>query len=105
MNIKEALTSTVAFKLPENRIEKALIDNDLIGTADYTKVNEKAVDLAMIGLLFTLITAGDEREDDVSLSLPGKDVLLKAASALYNKWGLKDPFAIPGPTIRRIEGW
>lgn len=107
MTIKEALSSTVAFPLPNNRVDKALIDAELDGTSDYTKASEKAVDLAMAGLLLTLITSADETEDDVSTKLPNRDVLMKACSALYRKWGLPDPFAEvkPKPTVRQISPW
>ncbi|MEJ2905088.1 DUF6706 family protein [Pedobacter panaciterrae] len=107
MTIKEALTSTVAFILPKNRIEKALIDAELDGSADYTKASEKAIDLCMAGLLITLITSADETEDDLSTKLPNRDVLIKAFSALYRKWNLVDPFSpvIPKPTVRQITPW
>lgn len=88
MTIKEALTSTVSFSLPANRIEKALIDSELIGTADYAKTDEKAIDMCMAGLLLTLMTSADVTEDDVSVKLPGREFIMKARQALIDKWAV-----------------
>ncbi|MOA67710.1 hypothetical protein D3C78_1950070 [compost metagenome] len=59
----------------------------------------------MAGLLLTLITSADEAEDDVSIKLPNREVLLKACSALYSKWGLENPFApaVAKPIVRQIN--
>lgn len=102
MTIKEALTSTVNFSLPENRVEKALIDADLDGTAVYDKTAEKAIDLCMAGLLLTLITSADITEDDVSIKLPSRDVLLSIRTALINKW---NPVVIVKPTVTQKLFW
>lgn len=103
MTIKEALTCTVNFPLPANRIEKALIDAELTGTDSYSKEHERSVDLCMSGLLFTLLTSADIAEDDVSVKLPSRDVLLAVYSALMKKWGLKDELAVAQPKIKRIR--
>lgn len=105
MTIKEALTSTVNFPLPANSVDKALIDGSLDGTATYAKEDAKAVGICMAGLLFTLITSADETEDYVSLKLPQRDVLLRVYSAICNQWGIPDPFAVKGPTVKQIRFW
>jgi hypothetical protein len=99
MTIKEALTSTVNFSLPANRVEKALIDADLDGAADYDKTAEKAIDLCMAGLLLTLITSADVTEDDVSIKLPSRDVLLKIRTSLIDKWA--PPIVEKKATVRQ----
>jgi hypothetical protein len=105
MTIKEALISIINFQLPDPRIEKALIDAALDGTADYAKTDERAVDFCFAGLLFTLITSADVGEDDVSIKLPQRDVLLKIYSSIYTKWGVVDPLAIAKPTVKQIRFW
>lgn len=105
MTIKEALTSTVAFTLPANRIEKALIDAGLPSEDVYSKANEKDVDLAMLGLLFTLLTVADLSEDDVSVKLPSRDVLLKAYAAICEKWGVENPLSAAKPIVRQRLIW
>jgi hypothetical protein len=103
MTIKEALTSTVNFSIPQNRIEKALIDAALDGSADYAKANEQAVDMCMAGLLLTLITSADVTEDDVSIKLPSRDVLMKVRSSLIDKWA---PVVTEAkPTVKRVFLW
>jgi hypothetical protein len=103
MTIKEALTSTVNFSIPQNRIEKALIDAALDGSADYAKANEQAVDTCMAGLLLTLITSADVTEDDVSIKLPSRDVLMKVRTSLIDKWA---PVVTEAkPTVKRVFLW
>jgi len=103
MTIKEALTSTVNFSLPDNRIEKALIDADLIGTADYDKTAEKAIDLCMAGLLLTLMTSADKTEDDVSIKLPSREFILRTRTALIEKW--IEPEVVQKATVTRRYIW
>jgi len=109
MTIKEALLSTVSFSLPNNRIDKALIDADLIADEIYSKAAEKGVDLCMAGLLLTLLTVADVTEDDVSIKLPSRDVLLKVYATLLNKWGVNNPFepvvAVPKPRVTQKFIW
>lgn len=105
MTIKEALTSTINFSIPVTRIDKALIDAGLDGSAIYAKTDEKDIDLCFAGLLLTLITSADVTEDDVSIKLPNRDQLLKIYSAIYKKWGMKDPLAVAGPTVKQRLFW
>ena len=107
MTKKEALISIINFTLPDSRIEKALIDAELDGTSVYAKTDEKSIDLCFLGLLFTLITSADISEDDVSLKIPQRDVLLKLYSALCKKLGISDPFetTVPQPKVKMIGFW
>lgn len=107
MTKKEALISIINFTLPDNRINKALIDAGLDGTADYLKADERSIDLCFAGLLFTLITSADVSEDDISIKLPQRDVLLKMFSALYKKWGIPDPFVtvVEKPSVKQVRFW
>jgi hypothetical protein len=104
MTIKEALTSTVNFSLPANRVEKALIDAELDGTATYAKTDEKAVDLAMAGLLLTLMTSADVTEDDVSIKLPSRDVLRSLRNDLIAKWP-DTPVVEKKPSVKQVNFW
>jgi hypothetical protein len=104
MTIKEALTSTVNFSLPANRVEKALIDAELDGTATYAKTDEKAVDLAMAGLLLTLMTSADVTEDDVSIKLPSREFILRTRLALIEKWP-EPASAAAKPSVKQVNFW
>lgn len=107
MTIKEALTSTINFSIPVVRVEKALIDAGLDGSAVYAKTDERNIDLCFAGLLLTLITSADVTEDDVSIKLPNRDQLVKIYSAIYKKWNLPDPLANPviKPTVKQVKFW
>ncbi|WP_114937573.1 DUF6706 family protein [Mucilaginibacter endophyticus] len=105
MTIKEALTSTINFPLPDAAIEKALIDGDLDGSAIYAKCDARAVGLCMAGLLFTLITSANVTEDDVNINLPSRDVLMKLYSAICKQWGIPDTLAPAKPTVKKIAFW
>lgn len=105
MTVKEALASTISFNLPAGRIDKALIDAELDGNSNYTKADERKVDLCMAGLLFTLITSADVTEDDVSVKLPSREVLLKVYSGIVNKWGEPDVFAAERPRVVKRQLW
>lgn len=100
MTIKEALLSTVSFTLPNNRVDKALIDAELNPNEVYSKASEKAIDLCMAGLLLTIITSADVTEDDVSIKLPSRDVLLKVYGTLLTKWGVVNPLEPSTPKAR-----
>ena len=88
ITIKEALIGTVNFPLPDFRIEKALIDSVLDGEAVYAKTDEKAVDLAMAGLLLTLATSGNITEGGFKLDMPNADSLRSLRITILNKWGI-----------------
>ncbi|WP_231489910.1 DUF6706 family protein [Pedobacter sp. Leaf170] len=90
MTIKAALKSTVDYPLPDNRIEKALIDAGLNGDTIYTQQNEKDVDVCMIGLLLTVCTSGSISEGGYSISNSDKDNLLRIRSLLLSKWKMVD---------------
>lgn len=104
MTIKEALKSTINYPLPDLTLDKALIDADIDGTADYTKADTKGVDLCAAGLLFTLLTSADIKEGDYSLTLPSRNTLLLIYSALVKKWGQPD-LLVPKPTVKGLSVW
>lgn len=105
LTIKEALISTVNFPIPEHRVEKALIDSELDGTAIYAKTDEKAIDLCMAGLLFTLLTSADITEGEWSQKLPSRDVILKVYGYLLQKWHEPNPLDLAKPTVKQVRIW
>lgn len=105
MTVRDALISTINFPLPENTIAKALIDAGLNGDAIYTRESAKAVGVCMAGLLFTLITTADQTEDDVSIRLPQRDVLMKVYSGICSTYGVPDAFSAVKPTVKQVRLW
>ncbi|SMC53213.1 DUF6706 family protein [Pedobacter nyackensis] len=103
MTIKEALIDTISITLPSGRIDKALIDAELNGASDYTKADEKAVDMVYAGLLLTTIHVTEIKEDDVSIKYTTD--LKGIYSAIMRKWNLVDPFlvVVAKPIVRQIN--
>jgi hypothetical protein len=104
MTIKEALEiKTRPLSLEAGVLDLAILEADLIGTAEYDPKEGKAVDLVWIGLLLTTIRVTEVKEDDVSLKFTGD--LRGIVSALCLKWGIPDPFAPAKPTVKQKLIW
>jgi hypothetical protein len=99
ITIRKALTSTVNFPIPVERVEKALIDSGLDGDTIYAKADEKAVDLAMAGLLQTLITSGTVKEGGFTREMPAAAVLRSLRNDLLHKWGIDESLPVKVPAI------
>ena len=96
ITIKSALKSTVNYPIPDDRIEKALIDAELNGDAIYTKPDERIIDLVTAGLILTICTSANVSEGGYSISLSDRDGLLAIRSKLLVKWGELDELS---PTV------
>lgn len=106
MTKKEALKSVINFPLPDNTLDKALIDADVTGSDTYTKTDSKAIDLCAAGLLLFLITSSDLKEGDFSRTLPSEGKLKTAYTLLVNKWGEPNLLiSTDQPTITGIQPW
>ena len=80
-----------------------MIDAALIGESTYAASDAQAVDMCMAGLLLTLITSADVTEDDVSIKLPSRDVLMKVRTSLIEKWA---PVVVATkPTVKQVRFW
>jgi len=99
ITVREALKSTVNFPIPVERVEMALINSELDGEAIYAKTDEKAVDLAMAGLLKTLITSGTVREGGFTREMPAAAVLRSLRIDILNKWGIDESLPVAKPEI------
>lgn len=99
ITIKKALTGTVNFPIPDDRIEKALTDSELDGNAIYAKTDEKAVDLAMAGLLLTLATSGNVKEGLFLREMPNAATLRSIRIDILNKWGIDETLPVVVPLI------
>lgn len=88
----EALRSVIGVNYPfdDNMYDKALIDQGLVGTDDYAAGNAKSIDLAVVGLIPTLIAACDIKEGGYSVTVADRTALLKLRSLLLAKYGLSD---------------
>jgi len=102
MTIKEALQSVAQVPgLPESSVEKALIDQGLIGTDTYTKDDAVGIDLAAIVLLQGLIY-NSISEGDFKITID-KDLLKERLNALLAKNGT--PLIVERPYITAPAVW
>lgn len=70
MTIKQALIAVVSIpSVSDLLIDKALLDNDLTGSATYAKSNALSVDLAAISVLFGALQTSSVSEGGFSLSI------------------------------------
>lgn len=108
MTILKALSCTINFPLPDDTLEKALIDSELDPDTAYTKKDhERGIDLCAAGLLYLLLTTGDEKEGGYALTMPSVEKIKLAYGLLVGKWGepnLIDPPAAE-PTVSGESPW
>lgn len=74
MTNKEALLAVIRFSIPDNSAEKALVDNDVDGTANYSKDAEKSIDLCAVDALQGLLSEPDVSEGGYSVKYDRKAV-------------------------------
>ncbi len=88
----EALQGIVGNNYPfnPNAFDKNLIDQGLNRSDIYTVANMKAVDLAAVGLINTLITSVDVSEGGYKITVGDRADLLKLRSSLLAKYGISD---------------
>lgn len=101
MTILQALKSKVDYPREDCYYEEILIGRGLDKNAEYT--DEIARSRAFIGAhadgLFSLLTAVNFSESDISVSLPNMDNVLHVANILYSSIG--EPVKNPGiPRVR-----
>lgn len=105
MTIKEALTTkTSTLRLSSAELDLALLEAGLDGASAYNPSTQaQEVDMVWAGLLLTTIQLVEVREDDVSVKYSTD---LKAIySAIMNKYGLPDPFAVAKPSVKQVNFW
>ena len=69
MTKKEALISMLPVSLSDNLIEKVLTDNDVDGSAIYSKYHEKEIDMLDVDLLSFVIIQPELSEGGLSLKI------------------------------------
>lgn len=85
MNIKTALKNVIGFPLPEDTLDKVLIDASLTGSDDYSVANKRAIDLCAIELFLFLLTSADIKDLDFARTLPSEGKLKTAYRILTSK--------------------
>ena len=104
MTKREALKATINFPLPDQIIDKAMIDVGIDATAEYTVNDTKDIDLCTAGLLFILLTSPDIKEGDFSRTLPDRSQLLNVYSAICKRWNVPN-LLVTKPTVKAVSVW
>lgn len=68
-------------------VEKALLDNGLVGTDTYVIANEKAIDYAAIEVLYGMLALASVSEGGYSIGYSTEGILVRLG-ILNNKYGL-----------------
>ncbi len=101
MTKKEALSAVLQVTVPDNTLEKALLDQDITGADAYTADDATEIDLAAIAVLEGLLSVADVSEGGFSIKYDRKSI----ESRLYylsSKHGL---VAKGQPTISSKAVW
>jgi hypothetical protein len=101
----EAIQASVIYPVEDAKLNKVLFDRDLNPSELYSKENKRAVDLATADLYVSMIATPQITEGGYQISLTDKSNLMKVASAVYLKYGEKDPFAEIKPSVTGFNPW
>lgn len=100
MTNKEALIAVVRVSVPDNSLEKAMIDNSVSATTDYTSTEAESIDKCAIAVLEGLLSDPDVSEGGYSINFDRKAVQDRI-SILKSKYGIDDPLK-PSVTSRPV---
>lgn len=111
MTIKQALIATISIQgVDNNLIEKALVDNDLNGSENYSKSVKSKVEIAAIGALFSAMHTANVSEGGFSVSFnyeAAKQTIVCLANEYPDELISKKALEIYGPKnkIRSSSRW
>lgn len=74
MTNKQALIAVLRVNVPDDTLEKAMLDQDVDGTSAYSKGNAKSIDLCVIDILAGLLAEPDVTEGGYSVKFDRKAV-------------------------------
>lgn len=101
MTNKEALIAVLRVSVPDNSLEKAMIDNDVSGNEQYSKSAEKSIDLCAIDVLQGLLSEPDVSEGGYSINYD-RDAVKERLAYLSEKNDLVDQLK---PTVKARSLW
>lgn len=104
MTIKEALIAVLRVNLPDNSLEKALLDQGITGSSTYTAADAKAVDYCAMDLLLGLLSEPDVSEGGYSVKYD-RAAVLNYVKSLAKKHGREDILKGLVPTVTSKSVW
>jgi hypothetical protein len=101
---KEAVLAAFNFEIPDNLVEKAMIDRALSGKANYALSIKETVELTIADVCLLLVNAASESEgSNFSITYDPKK-LMDLRATLLKKYGLEDELKA-GSTIKARSIW
>ena len=90
----EILKGSINGDFTDAQLQASLIKQGLKPTDTYVIKNEVKIDFCWAALLFSSIgTLKSTRELDYAVEAQSIDDIMKAIKAIYDKWGLPNPYA------------
>lgn len=86
---KEAVLSFFGFEIPENLVDKAIIDRGVLPDSPYTTGDTENVELAVADIAGSLVTLASEKEGDFAVTYDSGR-MAKLQSDLLRKHGATD---------------
>ena len=101
---KEAVLAAFNFEVPDNLVEKAMVDRGLKGTTNYTISFTEKVELTIADVCLLLVNAASESEgSNYSITYDPKK-LMELRTLLLKKHGLESELKT-GSTIQARSVW
>lgn len=103
MTKKEALKAKFQYPVKETAVDVILLENGVTSDADFTGAAEevKELDICLAGLILLVLTGPQsESEGGYSISMGGRESLLKTRSLILSKYGIDDGSS---PSVKDIS--
>lgn len=104
MTKKEALVAALQISVPDITLEKALIDNDLVGTDPYGKANELIIDTCAVTILQGLLAVPNISEGGMSVTYD-RSGIEKRIQYLASKHNMTSVLSQYKPSVKGSSPW
>lgn len=100
MTNKEALIAAVLVSVPDNTLEKALVDNNILGEEDYESDAKKDIEVCAIDVLRSALMLADITEGGYSIRYDRK-AIQERIDSISEGLGL----STSAPTVQGVSPW
>lgn len=104
MTNKEALVAVLRINVPDNSLEKAMIDRGVTAADTYDKANERNIDLCAVDVLHGLLSDPNVSEGGYSISFD-RDAVQQRLLLLAKKHNVSEIINAYKPTVTSNKIW
>lgn len=104
MTNKEALVAALQVSVDDNTLEKALLDNDITGSAVYDKTKAADIDLCAINVLQSILATADVSEGGYSVRYD-RTAIQARLQYLARLRGVTDMLNNMNPSVKAVSPW